>query len=184
MVSLKHEIHSYFERLFKRLRNENKKRPIVSNLKGDKNIVLTSAPDDGGWSEWQPVEKSERTSFEPLETKYGITFHKDIKDYYNQYWFYEIYGKIYIEAQKRNDIVELERVLPNRELKDLEAHIGQYYWGRDLMNFYMVPIGLVQNLFVVVDNNTGEVFLDDHLELGVFTKIADNIAALIGRLEP
>ena len=181
---MKQEIHAYFERLFKRLRTENKKRPIVSNLKGDKNLILVSDPDDSGWCEWQPVEKSETTLFSSLEDKYGIEFHKDIKDYYNQYWFYEIYGKVFIDAQQRYDIVELERVLPNRELRDLESHIGQYYWGRDLRDFAKVPIGLIQNLFVVVDNKTGEVFLDDRLEQGVFTPIASSIAELISRLEP
>jgi len=181
---MKHEIQSYFERLFKRLNQEGKKYPIISNLKGEQNVTLISEPDESGWCQWQPVEKTEFTSFELLEEKYGFKFHQSIKDYYNQYWFYEIYGKMYIKEQKRYDIIELERVLPGREINDLEAHIGHYYWGRDLKEFCMVPIGLVQNLFVVVNNSTGEVFLDDQLEANIFTHLANNIQELLTKLEP
>ena len=93
MKSILESMDKYFKKLLESI-GDNKL--MISNVKNAKNLILVSQSNDDGWSEWHPMKKDAMTSFNELEEKLGITFHNDICDYYNSYWFYEIYGYIYI----------------------------------------------------------------------------------------
>ena len=182
MNELKLAMKNYFPKLLQSYNKMGYEYPITVESEDVKNVLLISKSNTEGWYNWLPVEKTETTDFTALETKYFHKLHQDIKDYYNQYWFYDISGEVYIDDNMLFKMVELERVVPGRELLDLDSHIERYYRGGNIFNFRMVPIGYANSLFVVVDNVTGEVFVDDRLEFGVFRKIADNLAQLINKL--
>ena len=182
MNELKLAMKNYFPKLLHSYNKMGYECPFTVASEDAKNVLLISKHDTEGWYNWLPVEKTETTDFTALETKYFHKLHQDIKDYYNQYWFYDISGEVYIDDNMLFKMVELERVVPGRELLDLDSHIERYYRGGNIFNFRMVPIGYANSLFVVVDNVTGEVFVDDRLEFGVFRKIADNLAELINKL--
>lgn len=184
MNDIKDAMRQYFPRLISRYKSVGEEYPIIAVPDGTNNILLLSQINNSDWFYWLPIEKNTKTDFSEIEIKYGHTLHSEIKDYYNQYWFYILNGNVYIDEQMGTDMIQLERVVPGYEIHDLDAHIERYYCGGNINNFRMIPVGFVQNVFVVVDNLTGEVFVDDRLEFGKFRKIADGLAELINKLEP
>jgi len=122
------------------------------------------------------------TDFSVIEAKYGILLHQDIKDYYNQFWFYQIHGTVFVDGIEI--VVELARVIPDQEISDLAANILKYYVGRDTTNIQFIPVGFSMKLFIVVNNDSGIVFLDDILANGRFLKLAHSLSILISNITP
>lgn len=176
---------NYFARLLLRIENTGGELATV-NSDHVQNQILTSAPDHEGWSGWRPLEKNVTTDLSPLERKYKTNFHQDLIDYYNTFWFYELYGTTYIAELADGDddyMFELNQVVPNQELIDLHQSIEAYYSGGNINNFRMIPIGFISGFYVVIDNETGEVLIDGRIMHGQFFKVTNSIPEFIGGLK-
>lgn len=179
MQTISEAMTNYFSRLFLTLNGDKLMAPNYSDIE---NEMFKSKSNKEGWSEWAPVKKHTVSNFDELESKFEISFHKSIIEYYNSYWFFELYGNFFIDEHLGIDVIELNGVIPEQEVKDLNSNILNYYRTDMLNNIRMIPIGSVQNLFIVVDNLTGEVFVDDQAEFGVFRKLTSSLSELISGL--
>ncbi len=151
-------------------------------------LIVSKVESSKDWYYWQPIEKQIVTDFSILEGKYKTKIHQDVKDYYNSFWFYGIHGW-FQSAIDWNDwyiMLQLEKVLPGKEIIELDKHIIRYYNIHKIESIPMIPIGFNSNtsLFLLVYNETGEVCIDDVEYSGKFIKIADSLVDLINWLEP
>ncbi len=191
MSKMKQAMRDYFCRLMASYILIGREYPsTVSSENEAKNdlLIVSKVESSKDWYYWQPIEKQIVTDFSILEEKYKTIIHQDVKDYYNSFWFYDISGW-FENSGDWNDwymMMELEKVLPGKEIIELDKHIIRYYNIHKIESIPMIPIGLHSetSLFVLVYNKTGEVCIDDVECSGKFIKIADSLVDLINRLEP
>jgi hypothetical protein len=146
--------------------------PEAPLLDGAEAGIFESEPKDG-WVKWRPKEKDEYFDLSPLEANANIQFHQSVKDYLNSYWFctllveYKGYELLFDPIVPGN----YQKAFLTKLLGYKEAHGGK---------IEHVPIGFEQNtsLLIVVENETGEVYLEDY-EVGEFTKIATDLYQLL-----
>lgn len=135
-----------------------------------------SPADEDEYATWRPVEKTEHHDVGQLGP--GLrALHPSVDAYFNSWWFAAL------EGQLGRYGITMMPVLPGIELNNLLLQARGYaqaHGGR----LDHVPLGVEFNgLQVVVDNDTGEVAIEDY-ERGTFETIATSLAALIERLEP
>ncbi len=188
---MKQAMRDYFCRLMATERLHGDEYPATvgreHEVKNDL-LIVSKVESSKDWYYWQPVEKNIVTDFRILEYKYKTTIHQDVKDYYNSFWFYGIHGwlKNSVDWYDWYMMMELKKVLPGKEIIELDKHIIRYYNIHKIESIPMIPIGLYTNTesFVIVYNKTGEVCIDDVECSGKLIKIADSLVDLINRLEP
>lgn len=109
--------------------------------------------DEDEYISWKPKEKNTITDLSKIEEKYNVKFHKDITEYFNSYWFFEIVG--FYETYN----ISLIPVIPSEETLDFEFRLQDYYESNGNLDY--IPIGLELNSFeiIAVENKSGEIFL-------------------------
>ncbi|MED3809006.1 SecY-interacting protein Syd [Priestia megaterium] len=117
------------------------------------------------------MKKEVDNNFEDVEKELNVQLHPDIKAYFNSYWFLELAG-----TYNGYDLV-LNSVVPGIELQDFKQETKLYKAAHhQLVN---IPIGIESNgLLLVVDNESGEVKLEDY-ERKSFERISENLSGLI-----
>jgi len=173
---MKRELKGYFERFTDVWQKFNNSYPKVAWDESLKPIMYIGEPDKEQYISWQPIEKNEISDLGEIEHKFGIHIHDSIKQYFNSYWFAELKG--YYNSYN----IILEPVLPGRELDNVYAQISGYYLNHgDLNN---IPIGFegVNNFYIVIDNNSGQVKLEDY-ERNEFFLLAESLEELISGIK-
>lgn len=113
--------------------------------------------------------------FSHIEELYNIKMIDDVKEYFNSYWMMEINGKY------NGYNIELEPIVPNKNLVYFENSLKEYFITHNNVLSY-IPIGFeVEGFLVVINNESGEVFIEDH-ERNIYSKIAGSIREVINNL--
>jgi hypothetical protein len=153
---------------------------------GVENRMIVSERDGNGYYKWQLIHISrsfsDKPDFKIIESKYNLTLHKDIKDYYGIMLFYYLCGTYYIKELNKNVNIMMDQVLPNQQIQDLMSNVEEYYHLNGNEKIQMIPVGLADELPIVVNNDTGEVLLDNRIYAGAFIKLEDNLASFIGKI--
>lgn len=169
---MKQELDDYFKRKYARWRQYKNSLPMISWDEEVPSFMYIGEIDNESYVQWKEIPKVEIYEFSEVRDEYNIELHSDIKEYFNLYWFLELTG-IYEDYS-----VILEPVVPGIGLRDFYRNLKEYYHSHRNQLKY-IPIGFESEGFIIlVDNETGEVLIEDH-ERGTYEKIADNLAALI-----
>lgn len=173
---MKAEMSEYFRNLLEVWQAKHGGLPSIPYDEEVEPFIYSGEPDEEGWISWRPVEKTGAHDMADVEEESGLLLHPSVKEYFNCFWFCSLGGRAHGRA------VQLEPVRPGVELEDFTRNLRGYksaHGGR-LEN---VPVGFEteQGLLVVVDNETGEVKLEDY-EVGSFEPLAADLGALIKEL--
>lgn len=177
-MSVKVALDKYFKEMIKEYAKTKQGLPMrPKRVIGNESIYVGEC-DDEGWCRWKPIEKNEINNFEELEELFQIKFNKDIKEYFNSYWFLELEGKF-----KKKDIT-LEVVVPERELEMFQKKLIGYKEAHNNELKY-IPIGMEEEhgYLIVMENSTGKIKIENH-DKGTFRTIANNLEELLTILEP
>ncbi len=113
-----------------------------------------------------------------MEELFEIKFNKDIKEYFNSYWFLSLEGNI----KKKN--THLEPVVPGNELISFTKKVQGYKQAHNNELTY-IPIGMEeqQGYLIVMENSTGNIKIENH-DKGTYRIMANNLEELISSLKP
>lgn len=165
----------YFSKLLKEWEGFNGTLPMTRWIEGTEDFIFEGEKDEEDCISQKPLKKDIKSNFEDIEKELNVHLHPDIKAYYNCYWFLELAGNY-----NRYDLV-LNPVIPGVELKDFKQETELYKEAND-NQLFNTRIGIQANgLLLVVDNETGEVKLEDY-ERNSFEVISENLSKLIGKL--
>lgn len=147
--------------------------PVTPYDEEVESFIYGGEPDEEGWVSWRPVEKQDEDDMADVERELGVALHPSVKEYFNCFWFCSLGGRAHGHA------VQLEPVQPGVGLEDFVRNLRGYkgaHGGR-LDN---IPVGVEtgQGMLVVVDNETGEVKLEDY-ESSSFELLAADLGSLI-----
>ncbi len=176
-MSVKDAMSGYFERLLLATRNSGMEWPVTSWDEDVEPIVYVGEPDEDEMIAWQPVERNEDSDLEEIEAIHGGPVRADLREYFNSYWFCAMGGRL------GNVALEMEPVLPGSELESVTRNYAGYVAAHDGETRF-IPIGVEtgQSQLVVIDNDSGEVFLED-FEIGRRTQIASALETLIAGMQ-
>ncbi|MEN1988856.1 SecY-interacting protein Syd [Paenibacillus hubeiensis] len=153
---IKKSMEQYFERFISMWKEFNGTLPRISWFGEDGLRLYVGEKDNEGYIEWLPTMKNDITNFDAVEELFTMKLHEDIKQYYNAYYFFQIAG--WVEGYNIN----LNPVLPKVEPETFVQRFSNYITAHDGRTTY-VPIGMESNgLIVVLDNMSGEVYLEDN----------------------
>ncbi len=163
----------YFEKLLTVYSKENPPYPFTSYVEDADEMIYIGNPDESEWLGWKPILKDKKDDFEKLSELLKVKIHPSVEEYYNSYWFCDMGGRF------GEFVIQLDEVLPNLEMKSLVSKIIGYREAHDGL-VKDTPIGFETNqgLLVVVDNETGNVKLEDY-EINKFTVLSDTLSDLI-----
>ena len=165
----------YFSKLLKKWKDFNGTLPMTQWIEGVKDFIFEGEKDEEGYIAWKPLKKDIKSNFEDIEKELNVQLHPDSKAYYNCYWFLELAGNY-----NGYDLV-LNPVIPGIALKDFKHETGLYKEAHN-DQLFNIPIGIEANgLLLVVDNESGEVKLEDY-ERNSFEIISENLSKLIENL--
>lgn len=171
---MKETLRKYFDNLLDIYQRKHNSLPKTCIQDDAADFIYLNKSDDD-WAEWKPIEKTIFTDFSKLEKTLETQIHQSIKDYYNSFWFCNLGGKI------GENFIELFAVLPNIECQEIEYYLNGYQTAHGHLKFTPIGLETKQSLLVVVENKTGEVFIED-FEVNSFEKIADSLEELISNL--
>lgn len=172
---MKQVLKDYFERKYLRWKQYKNVFPMISWDKNVPSFMYVGEANNEGYIQWKAIEKDEIYDFNIIKNEFNVELNSDIKEYFNSYWFLELAG-IYGEYS-----IILEPVVPNIGLQDFFCNLKEYFnYHNNELKF--IPIGFeADGLLVVVNNETGEIFIEDH-ERQTFRKISDNLSELIRQM--
>ncbi len=176
-ASIADAMHEYFERFRTFWRSQLGDEPWVSresDVSPDFYVGLKSAEDETCY--WLPKRQSDKGFVKSIEGRFGISLHQDVFEYLSSYWFAEMFGGF-------GDFrIQMTPVLPVDGRSSVESQIATYRHDRNGELRY-VPIGTeaASNGWVVVDNSSGQVLLDD-FERQEMIPIASSLRELISGL--
>ncbi|QTL52479.1 SecY-interacting protein Syd [Priestia aryabhattai] len=172
---MKQEMEIYFNKLLKEWEGFNGTLPMTQWIEGAEDFIFEGKKDEDDYIYWKPLIKGVKSNFEDIEKKLNVHLHPDIKAYFNCYWFLELAGNY-----NGYDLV-LNPVIPGIELKDFK-HETKLYKEAHNDQLFNIPIGIEANgLLLVVDNESGEVKLEDY-ERNSFEIISESLSKLIKNL--
>lgn len=172
---MKQTLKDYFERKYLRWKQNKNSLPLIAWDEDVSRFMYIGDINHEGYTQWKAVEKNEFYDFEAIEGEFNVKLHFDIKEYFNSYWFLEMVGGF------GDYSIILEPVAPGIGLRDFHANLKEYYQSHNKKLNY-IPIGFESDgLLVVLDNETGEVYIEDH-ERGIYKKIAGSLKELINKL--
>lgn len=150
---MKEIMKQYFERFCDMWREFNETYPQISYDSDVDSRLYVGTMDEEEYISWKPLEKDTITDLSYLETKYNVKFNKDIVEYFNSYWFFELMGF----CGEHN--ISLLPVIPLKETDEFEMRLRDYYKTLGKMDF--VPIGFDATTYnlIVIENESGKVFL-------------------------
>ncbi|MHC1686072.1 MAG: SecY-interacting protein Syd [Clostridiaceae bacterium] len=172
---MKQVLNDYFERKYLRWEQYKNSLPMICWEEDIPSFMYVGEVDNEGYIQWKAKQKGEIYDFKQVKDDFNVELNPDIKDYFDSYWFLELNG-VYEDYS-----IILEPVAPGIELKDFYYNLGEYYRSHEGKLEY-IPIGFESDGFlVVVNNKTGEVFIEDH-ERMTYEKIADSLKELIKKM--
>lgn len=177
-MGVKIALSKYFEQMIKEYNKTKQKLPMAPKKKLKYSEIYIGESDEEGWCKWKPVEKNKINNFDQIEDILGININKDVKDYFNSYWFLRLDG----EFKKKS--INLEAVIPGEELdKFFKKLVGYKKAHNNEMKY--IPIGMEEErgYLLVVENSTGKIKLENH-DKGTFRTICANLEELITNLKP
>ena len=92
MNSTKRAFAAYFNKLNRIYYNTFGTNPTVPYSSSLNKELLVSPPDDEGEVQWQPKEQLQKDEWSTIENALGFVLTKDIKAYYNSYFFLQLSG--------------------------------------------------------------------------------------------
>lgn len=130
---------------------------------------------------WRPRAREEACDFEGLENALELEIHPDIKSYYGTFW------SATLEAEGPHGHVSL-LLLWNQDdaarlVENLIGHALQKRRRRQPFNVFVACTEEESELYVAVDNATGEVLLEAP-DGPPLRKLADDLATFISTLTP
>jgi len=108
---MKMQMDSYFQRLLASWKAREGTLPKVAVIGDEDRSIYEGEPDQYGYIQWRPKEKTTLTDLRPIEHAMEKLLHPSIHEYLNSYWFGSMEGKY-------NGLgITLMPVLPGLELE-------------------------------------------------------------------
>ncbi|PCN42166.1 SecY interacting protein Syd [Brevibacillus laterosporus] len=172
---MKKIMDQYFERFKKKWKEYNNTLPQIAWNEEVAPFIYRGEKDEYGYISWLPIEKGTITNFKEFEINAGAELHQSLKQYFNSFWFLELAG--WIGTHNINLYPVVPGIEPEKFLSGLNA-FAETKGG--IFNY--IPIGFESNgMLVVVDNNTGSVYIED-FETEEYEKLSNSIEDLISQL--
>jgi len=167
----------YFIRLLQAWEETDNTLPMTVRLDEAEPFIYVGEENKDGWIQWKPLEKELQYDFAPIEEELKVNLHVSIKEYYNSYWFCTLGGAY------REYSISLDPVIPGVAFNDFNEKLRGYKREHN-GKLEKIPIGLEagQDLLVVVDNETGQLLIEDH-DRGIFEMLATSLEELICHLQ-
>ncbi|WP_145409963.1 SecY-interacting protein Syd [Paenibacillus xylanexedens] len=172
---MKQKLEDYFIRKYARWRKYKNSFPMISWDEDVPSFMYVGEINNENYVQWKAIPKDEIYDFSEVKNEYNIELHPDIKEYFNSYWFLELTGRY------EDYSVILEPVVPGIGLRDFYRNLKEHHHSHGNQLKY-IPIGFeADGLIILVDNETGKVFIEDH-ESQTYEKIAENLVDLIEKM--
>lgn len=177
-MNIKYVMGEFFEKMLMGYKKTSQGLPMAPKVEVNNNEIFVGEVDEEGWSKWKPIMKSEEEEFSEIEKILSTDINKDLKEYFNSYWFIQLEGKF-----KKRDI-ELQPVIPGAELNEFTKKLKGYIEAHNGNSEY-VPIGSEDDtgFLILLENNSGKIVKENH-ETGSIKVIAENMCELISNLKP
>lgn len=138
-------------------------------------------PPSRGQVRWRPLPRQRHRDFEGLERALEIEIHPDIKSYYGAFWS----GGL--EAEAPDGHVSLLFLWNDDDVdrltENLIGHALQKRRRRQPFNVFFACTDEDSELYLAVDNETGEVLLEAP-DRPPLRKVADDLASFLATLTP
>lgn len=168
---LKEVLKKYIDAFFKVYEDDLKSLPKMPYDEENPSNLYVGEMDNDKWIQWKyaPVDRS--IDFSGLEEEYAIQISKELKEYYNSFYFLELCGfwdNVCISLNKIDDTTDVLIKFRNA-IKN----------NRD-----MITIGMDgRNCLICVKINSGCVILDDW-ECEEESVLADSLSEFFSKLKP
>ncbi|KGR83949.1 SecY-interacting protein Syd [Lysinibacillus odysseyi] len=169
---MKQAFNIYFGKLLDKWREYNNSLPQISFNEEVDEFMYESKEDEYGYVFWKPKEKRELFNFDEVESQCNVQLHNSIKQYFNSCWFLELTG--YFSSYHINLHPVIPGVEPDYFISILKDYVESQH---DILKY--IPIGFESNgMLIVLDNNTGEIFIED-FELNEYKPLSKSLDQLI-----
>ena len=120
--------------------------------------IYIGEKNNSGWIAWKPLEKDVIHDFSDIEAELGVNIHESIKEYFNSYWFMELYTPF----GKYN--FNMTHVPPNEEFKHVLRNWenAKTYFGTDNLHLTLGRHHQRKTHDLIINNKTGQVATFDH----------------------
>lgn len=169
---------NFFEKMLTGYKKTSQGLPMAPKVEVNDNRIFIGEVEEEGWSRWKPIIKDYEEEFEEIEKLLNADVNKDIKEYFNSYWFIQLEGTF-----KKWDI-NLQPVIPGVELKEFVKKLKEYIEEHNGNTNY-IPIGSEDDtgFIILLENRTGRIMKENY-ETGSIRTIAENMCELIDNLKP
>ena len=177
-MNINNVMKDFFDNMITGYEKTSQGLPMAPKIKVNNNDIFVGEVDEEGWSRWKPIKKDNKEKFEEIEELLNSSLNRDIKEYFNSYWFIQLEGTF-----KKKDI-SLQPVIPGAELKQFTQKLKAYIESHD-GNTKFIPIGSEDDtgFLILLENDTGKIVKENY-EKGSIKVIADSLSELINKLEP
>lgn len=169
---IKEELHRYLEKYVEFWKNERGSLPMVPYDEDCETKMYLGERDEDEYIQWNYKRKDKIIEFLPIEKKYDIKLHSDLKEYYNSYYFLQLEGfvdgrRIWLDPidEERDILAELEYIFENEGKHIIEIGVE----GKsDLPLYFEINSGNV--MIYDFENNDKKILADSLKEL--FAKLS------------
>lgn len=171
---------NYFRRLQLLYNQEFSTKPTVSYSKELNSKLLIGNPDEDGEIQWLPIKQDQYLNWLLVEQRLRFTLRKEIKEYYNTYFFLVLSGSY--KGCKIN-FYSLDGSKPIEQIIINAFEDAQYVFPqKSLLLIGNAVIDDNDSYFLFFDNDTGNLFCYES-ETNTKIVLSNSIAEVIGNME-
>lgn len=170
---MKEELYRYLEKYVQYWKCERDSLPMVPFDEDCDTKMYVGEIDEDEYIQWNYRKKDTIIEFSAIEKKYDIKLHRDLKEYYNSYYFLQLEG--FIDGRR----ICLE---PIDEERDIGAEL-EYIFENEGTDIIEIGIEGRQDLSLYFEINSGNIMAYD-FENNYKEKLATSLKELFAKLSP
>lgn len=170
---MKEKLKDYLEKYFCFWNEEFGTLPKVPFDEDLKTSMYRGAVDEDEYIEWMYEINTHPFDFEKIENKFNFKINKDLKEFFNSYYFLELQGFI------DNELINIDSISEERDiLRELEFILENESGD-------MIQIGITspEDLPIYFENKSGEVYVVD-IENNKAKLLCNSLGEMFNRMIP
>ena len=153
---IKTAFDSYFSKLDSLYRSSFGTKPTVPYSDTLNKALIIGSPDEDGEIQWAPKEQDEKFDWNICEDELGFELSRELKDYYNTFYFFAISGA-FGSCELHFYRIDGSESIKNIVLRNYND--AQYtFFATEIFLIGKAIVNDDDNYFIYYDNTTGKLF--------------------------